>query len=145
MSFVGARLEGRNVGHFILDLWFYIDDGNAPQALEFDVNQAFGGTRWTWGSECDFNKTVRWNLWDHLHGEWIPTWVDCHHFHRKRGSTWCGHSSASASECITPASSVVGQNYPIDTNTAEPKSEEIDIPFQIDGNHQQQRYRVWSG
>jgi hypothetical protein len=55
MSFIGTRLEGRNVGHFIFDLWFYIDDGNAPQALEFDVNRAFGGTRWTWGSECDFN------------------------------------------------------------------------------------------
>ena len=85
MSFIGTRLEGRNVGHFIFDLWFYIDDGNAPQALEFDVNRAFGGTRWTWGSECDFNKTGRWNLWDHLHGEWIPTWVDCHHFHRNVG------------------------------------------------------------
>jgi hypothetical protein len=47
--------EGRNVSHFIFDLWFYLDDGKAPQALEFDVNQAFGGTRSTWESECDFN------------------------------------------------------------------------------------------
>jgi hypothetical protein len=84
MSFIGTRLEGRNVSHFIFDLWFYIDDGNAPQALEFDVHQAFGGTRWTWRSECDFNQTGRWNLWDDLHGEWIPAWVDCHHLPSKK-------------------------------------------------------------
>jgi hypothetical protein len=45
---------------------FYIDDGNAPQSLKFDVNQAFGGTRWTWGTQCDFDDTHRWDIWDPL-------------------------------------------------------------------------------
>ena len=30
-----------------------IDNPEAPQALEFDVNQTFGGYRWVWGSECN--------------------------------------------------------------------------------------------
>jgi hypothetical protein len=41
---------GNNVSHFTYDLWFYVDTGDAPQSLEFDVNQAFGGTRWTFGT-----------------------------------------------------------------------------------------------
>jgi hypothetical protein len=53
---------GNSVSHFTYDLWFYIDHGDAPQSLEFDVNQAFGGTRWTWGSQCDFNQTHHWNV-----------------------------------------------------------------------------------
>jgi hypothetical protein len=28
---------GNNVSHFTYDLYFYISDGSAPQALEFDV------------------------------------------------------------------------------------------------------------
>jgi hypothetical protein len=41
---------GNSVSHFSYDLWFYTDNGDAPQSLKFDVNQAFGATRWTWGT-----------------------------------------------------------------------------------------------
>jgi hypothetical protein len=57
---------GSNVTHFSYDLWFYVDNGDAPQSLEFDVNQAFGGTRWTWGTQCDFDQTHHWDIWDPL-------------------------------------------------------------------------------
>src|SRR5579872_2039246 len=59
---------GNSPSHFTYDLWFYVDVGDAPQSLEFDVNQAFGGTRWTWGSQCDFDQTHKWDIWDPLHG-----------------------------------------------------------------------------
>ena len=36
---------GNNVTHFIYDLYFYIDNPDAPQALEFDLNQTYGGQR----------------------------------------------------------------------------------------------------
>jgi hypothetical protein len=71
---------GNSVSHFTYDLWFYVDHGDAPQSLEFDVNQAFGGTRWTWGSQCDFDQTHQWNVWDPLHGVWVPIPVACSHF-----------------------------------------------------------------
>jgi len=46
---------GNNVSHFTYDLYFHIDQPLVAQALEFDLNQTFGGTRWVWGSECNFN------------------------------------------------------------------------------------------
>jgi hypothetical protein len=71
---------GNSVSHFSYDLWFHIDNGNAPQSLAFDVNQVFGGTRWTWGTQCDFTQTHKWDIWDPLHGVWMPTSVPCNHF-----------------------------------------------------------------
>jgi len=76
---------GDSVNHFIYDLWFYVDVGDTPQSLEFDVNQAYGGTRWTWGSQCDFNQSGRWNIWDPLNELWRVTSVPCNHFPSK---TW---------------------------------------------------------
>jgi hypothetical protein len=71
--------------HFNYDLWFYIDHGDRPQSLEFDVNQAFGGSRWTWGTQCDFNDSHRWNIWDPLGEVWKPIPIPCNHF---PSNTW---------------------------------------------------------
>ena len=63
---------GNNVSHFTYDLYFWIDHPDAPQALEFDLNQAYDDTgsgnpqRWVWGSECNFKGETpgRWDIWD---------------------------------------------------------------------------------
>jgi len=65
---------GDNVTHFIYVLYFYIDNPAAPQALEFDVNQTFGGNRWVWGSECNFKADGVWDIWnDAPNTGWEPT------------------------------------------------------------------------
>jgi hypothetical protein len=137
---------GSSVSHFTYDLWFYIDDGNAPQSLEFDVNQAFGGTRWTWGSQCDFNQTGKWNVWDPLHGKWIPIPIDCKHF---PSNTWIHlvwNLERVGNQVHYITLSVADQTYNVDIYyTAQPNwyQEEIDIAFQLDGNYKQQPYNVW--
>jgi hypothetical protein len=137
---------GNNVSHFIYDLYFYVNSGNRPQALEFDVNQAFGGTRWTWGSECDFNQTGKWNIWDPLHEIWVPTYVDCKDFPSNTWIhlIWTVERVGNQVHYITL--SVAGTTYNIDTYyTAQPNwtQEEIDVAFQMDGNYAQQPYDVW--
>ena len=137
---------GDNVTHFTYDLWFYISDGSAPQSLEFDVNQAFGGTRWTWGTQCDFNDTHRWDIWDPLNEVWKPTSVPCDHF---PSNTWIHliwHFERIGDQVHYIDLSVADQNYTVDTYYgAQPNwtQEEIDIAFQMDGNYQQQPYSVW--
>lgn len=137
---------GTNVSHFIYDLYFYVNEGERPQALEFDINQAFGGTRWTWGSECDFNQTGKWNIWDPLHEIWVPTSVDCVHF---PSNTWI-HLIWTVERVGNQVHyinlNVAGTSYNIDTYyTAQPNwyQEEIDVAFQMDGNYAQQPYDVW--
>jgi hypothetical protein len=137
---------GNNVSNFTYDLWFYVNPGNAPQALEFDVNQSFGGTRWTWGSECDFNQTGRWNIWNPLTGTWMPTYVNCYHFPSQTWIhlVWTLERVGNQVHYITL--SLDGTDYPIDTYyPAETNwyQEGIDIAFQMDGNYEQQPYDVW--
>ena len=137
---------GNSVSHFTYDLWFYIDVGDAPQSLEFDVNQAFGGTRWTWGTQCDFNQTHEWNVWDPLHEVWVPIPVPCNHF---PSNTWIHlvwTLERVGNQVHYISVSVADQSYDVDVYyTAQPNwtQEEIDIAFQMDGNYKQQPYNVW--
>jgi hypothetical protein len=135
-----------SVSHFTYDLWFYVDDGNAAQSLEFDVNQAFGGTRWTWGSQCDFNQTGKWDIWDPLHGVWVPTSVPCKHFPSRTWIHLVWRLERVGNQVHYITLNVADQNYTVDTYyTAQPNwyQEEIDIAFQLDGNYKQQPYNVW--
>ena len=84
MLYFNPVAGGDNVSHFIYDLYFYIDNPNASQALEFDINQTFGGKRWVWGSECSFNDSGKWDIWDDVNG-WKPTIYDCKPF---PANTW---------------------------------------------------------
>jgi len=137
---------GNNVTHFTYDLWFYVSVGDAPQSLEFDVNQAFGGTRWTWGSQCDFDQTGKWTIWDPLHEIWVPTSVPCQHF---PSDTWIHlvwNLERVGNQVHYMTLNVADQEYDVDTYyTAQPNwyQEEIDIAFQLDGNYKQQPYNVW--
>jgi hypothetical protein len=137
---------GSNVSHFVYDLDFYIDNPAAPQALEFDVNQTFGGQRWTWGTECNFNGSGKWDIWDPLNEKWVPTQVDCKPF---PANTWI--------HLVWTFERVNGQTHYIsiavnDVTTSinqffQPQPqwtlEDIDVAFQMDGNFQQQPYTVW--
>jgi len=137
---------GDSVSHFTYDLYFYVSNGNAPQSLEFDVNQAFGGTRWTWGTQCDFNQTHEWNVWDPLHEVWVPIPVPCNHF---PSDTWIHliwTLERVGNQVHYISLSVADQLYPVDVYyTAQPNwyQEEIDVAFQMDGNYEQEPYDVW--
>jgi len=137
---------GDSVSHFTYDLWFYMDNAEAPQSLEFDVNQAFGGTRWTWGTQCDFNQTHMWDIWDPLHGQWVPTSVPCNRFPSKTWIHLVWNLERVGNQVHYISVSVADRTSTVDTvYTAQPNwyQEEIDIAFQMDGNYQQQPYNVW--
>lgn len=137
---------GNSVSHFTYDLWFYVDNGDAPQSLEFDVNQSFGGTRWTWGTQCDFDQTHMWDIWNPLGGVWVPTSVPCNHF---PSATWIHliwTLERVGDQVHYISVSVADQSYTVDTYyTAQPNwyEEGINIAFQLDGNYEQQAYNVW--
>jgi hypothetical protein len=57
MRFTGIPLGGgADVSHFTYDLYFCIDNGPASQALEFDVNHTFGGTRGLGARRMQFQR-----------------------------------------------------------------------------------------
>lgn len=137
---------GDNVKRFTYDLYFYIDKGDASQALEFDVNQTFGSTRWTWGSECNFDADQKWDIWNDAGGVWVPTNVPCTHF---PSNTWIHlvwTLERVGNQVHYISLQVNDQTYDVDTYyTAQSHwyADEIDIAFQMDGNWKQEPYNVW--
>jgi len=145
MLYFNAIAGGDNVSRFTYDLYFYIDNPNASQALEFDINQTFGGKRWVWGSECNFNGSGKWDIWDDVNG-WQPTIYDCKPF---PANTWIHlvWNVERVGDQVHYISLTVGdQTYNIDTyypNQPDWTLEEIDVAFQMDGNYKQEPYNVW--
>jgi hypothetical protein len=84
MLYFSPVAGGNNVSHFKYDGYFYIDNPNASQALEFDINQTFAGDRWVWGSECNFNGSGKSDISNDLTG-WQSTIYDCKPF---PANTW---------------------------------------------------------
>lgn len=68
---------GANDGHthFVYDLYFYIKDTSAAQALEFDVNQSAGGRKYIFGTQCGVNHDHQWDVWGN--NTWIKTGIGC--------------------------------------------------------------------
>jgi len=147
MLYFNPVAGGNNVTHFIYDLYFMVDKPNAPQALEFDINQTFGGNRWVWGSECNFNGSGKWDIWnDAPHTGWIPTTIDCKPF---PANTWIHlvWNVERVGNQVHYISLIVGdQTYQVDTyypNQAGWTLEEIDNAFQMDLDEKGDTYNVW--
>jgi hypothetical protein len=79
----GAALWWRELGghddaqNLRYDLDFYVDSVSNGQALEFDVNQTVGGSRYIFGTECDFRGSGTWRVWNAPGATWASTGVPC--------------------------------------------------------------------
>jgi hypothetical protein len=154
MLYFNPIAGGNNVSKFTYDLYFWIDNPNAPQALEFDLNQAYDDTgagtpqRWVWGSECNFKGETPgvWDIWDDASGIWRSTTVPCNPFPADTWNhlTWNVERVGDQVHYITLT--VNGQAYNVDTyynNQQGWDLEEIDTAFQMDLDANGDTYNVW--
>ena len=145
MLYFNPVAGGDNVSNFIYDVYFYIDQPDYAQALEFDTNQTFGGQRWVWGSECNFKADGQWDIWNDLTG-WQPTGFPCTPF---PANTWIHlvWNLERVGDQVHYISLTIGdQVYNVDTyypNQPDWTLEEVDVAFQMDGDYAQQPYNVW--
>ncbi len=132
--------------HFTYDVFFYLEDPAAPEALEFDANQTYGNVRYTWGTECSYKNTGKWDIWDPPNGRWVPTNVPCppvapntwHHlvwqFEKIQGGVhYIGVE-------LDGKFTAVDQRFWVQQNWG---GNETDVAFQMDGDVQQKPYKVW--
>ncbi|HVP63745.1 MAG TPA: Ig-like domain-containing protein [candidate division Zixibacteria bacterium] len=138
---------GTNTTHFIYDLYFYVDNPSVTQALEFDVNQSFGGQRWVYGTECNLRADGVWDVWDGRPGYgWTPTKVPCTGF---PANTWIHlvWTFERVGDQVHYISVQVGDTvYPVDQyQSNEPvwPMEDISVAFQMDDDYAAQPYNVW--
>jgi len=149
MLYFNAIAGGNNVSHFIYDLYFYIDNPDAPQALEFDLNQTFGGNRWVWGSECNFKADGVWDIWnDAPNTGWEPTNIPCTAaqfpantwihlvWDFQRNGNQVQYNSLTINDTVYPVNTI----YPFQQAWT---LEEIDTAFQMDLDQTGTPYHVW--
>ena len=63
--------------NFTYDVYFYVKNIGLSQALEFDINQFFGGKGFIWGHECRIAGGHEWDIWDNVNTHWVKTGISC--------------------------------------------------------------------
>lgn len=132
--------------HFVYDLYFYMQDPAAPEALEFDVNQSFGGTRFTWGTECSYRYTGYWDIWNPETEHWETTSVPCPVV---SASQW--HRLTWQVERVNGQVHYISVTLDGNVSTVDKyynpqqgwDGSDVNVAFQMDGDYRQDPYSVW--
>jgi hypothetical protein len=132
------------VSHFQYDVYFYLKNSAAPQALEFDVNQTINGYQYIFGTQCNIRGDHAWDVWDY-NQHWVSTGIACsaptaytwHHL------TWQFERASGKMHFISVTLDGV-THYVNRYQTPKPKTtNELNVAFQMDGNSSMTNYNVW--
>jgi len=139
---LGANNSAAN---FTYDVDFYLTAPQFAQALEFDVNQSNGSTKFIFGTQCNIRDGGVWDVWNTAGAVWQNTGVPCsvptantwHHL------TWQFQRNASQTTFIAltldGSEHFINQTY----NAVPVSASEINVAFQMDGDFAQHPYSVW--
>lgn len=140
---LGAKNSAR---HFVYDIYYYLKNPSAAQALEFDANQSMGGHKYIFGTECSMKGSRTWRIWSKARS-WFSTGVPCnvptayawHHL------TW-EFERTTSNQVKFVAVTLDGKKSYINTVVAPQSSGvsgELNVAFQMDGNRSQTPYDTW--
>ena len=133
-----------NVHNFTYDVYFYANNIAVSQALEFDINQFFGGKSFIWGHECRISGGHQWDVWDNPAQHWHPTGIPCNPV-----NGW-NHlviqvQRTSSNQLLFQSITLNGvtSNVNYTTNPTPSNWYGITVNYQQDGNYAQQAYSIW--
>jgi hypothetical protein len=135
-----------NAHHFLYDLYFYVTNSSAPQALEFDVNQSANNHHFIFGTQCDIRKSKQWDVWDDIYRKFIPTGIPCsapaaykwHHLILEFYRTTDNHTKFIA-VTLDGVKHYIGKTY----STRSTSASSLSTAFQMDGNYLETHYSTW--
>lgn len=147
----GAALWYKTLGahnsatHFLFDLYYYVDNPTAAQALEFYVTQNANGARYNIGAQCDLARHS-WRMWDNIGKRWVGSAAICP---RPAARTWnhvvfefqrqVGGNVIFTAVTLNGVRSLVNLSM---GHTAS-SSSGLDIAYQSDSNSTGTPYSVW--
>ena len=139
------QLGAVNTAHnLVYDLYFYIKNPAAAQALEFDSNQANGRMRFIFGTQCAIASGV-WDVWANAAGNWISTGIPCaqptaykwHHV------TWEFKRNETQLQFVALTYDGV-KHYVNRTYPGRPSgTNELNVAFQMDQRANHVTYQTW--
>jgi hypothetical protein len=131
---------------FTYDVYFYGDNLGLAQAVEFDINQFFGGMGFIWGNECRIAAGNQWDVWDNQNARWAPTGIPCH----PNSNSW-NHVTIKVQRnddnslqynSITLNGETSTLNWTFGHGSA-PNWYGVTINYQMDGDYKQDSYNVY--
>ncbi|HEU5404019.1 MAG TPA: hypothetical protein VFU86_21875 [Terriglobales bacterium] len=139
---VGANSAAHN---FKYDLYFYIKNPSAAQALEFDVNQSVGGHKYIFGTQCNIKGSGTWDVYSAAY-HWKSTGIACHAptAYKWHHLTWqfqrtSGSNVKFVSVTLDGVTHYVNRVYAPKSSSVN----ELNAAFQMDGNKYMTDYQVW--
>lgn len=130
--------------NFTYDVWFYANNVGASQALEFDINQFFGGKSFIWGHECRIAGGHQWDVWDNPNQRWHATGIPCNPVN--------GWNHLVIQVQRTTSNTLLFKSISLNSKTSYPNYTSyptktswygVTINYQQDGNYGQQAYSIW--
>jgi hypothetical protein len=130
--------------YFTYDVWFYVGNVEISQALEFDINQFFGGKSFIWGHECRVAGGHEWDTWNNGSQRWVPSGVACNPISNAWNHLVLQTERTSDDKLLFKSITLNGKTANLnryDTPTAR-SWYGVTINYQIDGNRYQQPYAI---
>ena len=132
--------------HFTYDVWFYGQDLEKSQALEFDINQFFNSMGFIWGHECRIAGGHEWDTWDNVNKHWIATGVPCNPVSGSWNHLVLQVSRDDQDQLVFESITLNGSTHSLNIirphGTAAADWWGVTINWQLDGNRNQDPYTV---
>ncbi len=133
------------VTHFVMDMYQYMKNPAASQAIEYATNQYLNGW-YKFSTQCSFTGGV-WRVWDSYNKHWVNTSVPCQ---RPAANTWqhlTFEYARANGRAVFVAITVNGQKHYVNKSFAPQKMSgtngSIGIHYQLDGNAAKVSYSAW--
>jgi hypothetical protein len=132
--------------NFTYDVYFYSDNIGASEALEFDINQFFNGMGFIFGHQCRIANGNQWDVFDNQKGAWVPTGIPCYPKNGAWNHLTIQVQRTSDNHLTYQSITLNGQTSTLNWSLphgSTPNWYGVSINFQMDGNSQQESYKVY--
>jgi hypothetical protein len=138
---LGADSDAHN---FQYDVYYYLKNPGASQALEFDVNQSVGGKKFIFGTQCNI-ASHSYDVYSVV-SHWVHTGIACstpeaykwNHVTLEFQRTSGGHVNF-VSVTINGSKKYINKMYSPEASGVD----ELNVAFQMDGNKYMTNYDAW--
>jgi hypothetical protein len=137
-------VQNTTASHFVYDMYLYMTNPRASQALEFSANQTVAGRRYKFSTQCAFERGV-WRIYSPFTKSWISTSAPCS---RPPAYKWnhitleyarSGGKAQFVSVTVNGKKSYLNKSL----GTYAVNDNKVYVHFQMDGNRYQDDYSVW--
>jgi len=132
--------------NFTYDVWFWIGNTANSQALEFDINQFFGGKSYIWGHECRIAGGHEWDTWSNPGGHWVPSGIPCNPISNAWNHLTINVQRTASGQLLFKTITLNGKTGTVnrtDTPTSRPGWYGVTINYQMDSNRYKVPYPVY--